>query len=67
MSKKKTAYAKMGKHKDLLVLLIPIIIATIVVVYELVPAETLGLFSDAYTVALLFTLLLIAVLAVRKR
>jgi len=57
----------MEKHRDWILLIIPLIIATVVVVWNLIPAEILGLFSDAYTVALLFTLLLVAMLAVRKR
>lgn len=56
----------MEKHRDLILLIIPLAIATIVVVWNLIPAELLGMFGDAYTVALLFTLLLVAIFAVRK-
>jgi len=66
-TKKKTIRARMEKHKDWILLLIPLIIATVVVVWNLIPAELLGMFGDAYTVALLLTLLLVTMLAVRKR
>jgi len=66
-TKKKTIRARMEKHKDWILLLIPLIIATVVVVWNLIPAELLGMFGDAYTVALLLTLLLVTMLAVKKR
>ena len=58
---------KAKKHRDLILIMIPLIIATIVVVFNLMPAELLGFFSDAYTIALLFTLVIITALATRKR
>jgi hypothetical protein len=63
----KEVKAKAKKHKDLMLIMIPLVIATIVVVFNLMPAELLGFFSDAYTIALLFTLVIITVLATRKR
>lgn len=55
------------KYRDLILLMIPLAVATVIVAWELVPAELLGMFGDAYTVALLFTLLLVTMLAARKR
>ena len=58
---------KTKKHKDLILIMIPLLIATLVVVFELIPAELIGFFSDAYTIALLFILVLLTMLATRKR
>jgi hypothetical protein len=58
---------KAKKHRDLILIMIPLIIATIVVVFNLMPAELLGFFSDAYTIALLFTLVIITALATKRR
>lgn len=55
------------KRRDLILIMIPLIIATMVVVFNLMPAELLGFFSDAYTIALLFTLVIITALATRRR
>jgi len=66
-TKKKAIRARMEKHKDWILLLIPLVVATLIVVWNLVPADLLGFFSDAYTIALLFTLVLVTILAVRKR
>lgn len=58
---------KSKKYKDLMLIIIPLIVATIVVVFELIPAEILGMFADSYTVALLLILVVITALASRKR
>ena len=58
---------KTKKHKDLILIMIQLLIATLVVVFELIPAELIGFFSDAYTIALLFILVLLSMLATRKR
>jgi hypothetical protein len=58
---------KAKKYRDLILILIPLIVATLIVVFNMVPAEILGLFSDAYTVALLLILVLITALATMKK
>jgi len=55
------------KYRDLMLIMIPLIVATVIVVWQLIPADLLGMFGDAYTVALLFTLLIVAVLATRRK
>ena len=57
----------MEKHRDVILLIIPLAIATVVVVWNLIPAELLGMFGDAYTVALLFTLLLVTIFMAKRR
>ena len=56
-TKKKAVRARLEKHRASIILLIPRVIATLIVVWQLVPPELLGMFGDAYTVALLFMLL----------
>lgn len=58
---------KAKKYKELLLIIIPLIVATIVVVWELIPADILGAFADSYTIALLLILVIITALATKRR
>ena len=66
-TKKKTIKGRMEQHRDAIILLVPLTAATIIVWWNLIPAEILGLFADAYTVALLATLTLITLIALKRR
>lgn len=44
----------------MIIVVAPIVFATIVVIFRLVSAEDLGYFADAYTVAVIATLVIIA-------
>ena len=56
-------------RRQFLVLLVPITLATIVIMFGLISPEDLGYFSDAYTVALIGTLFLLAAMeyTIRQR
>ena len=55
------------KRRDVIFVIVPLVIATLVVALNLIPADILGLFADAYTVTLLLMILIVTVLATRKR
>jgi hypothetical protein len=49
-------------RRQILILLVPIMVATFVVTFALISADTLGYWADAYTVAVIVTLLLFVVM-----
>ena len=59
--------ATIKRRKEVMFIIVPLVIASLVVILNLVPAEILGLFADAYTVTLLLMILIVTMFATRKR
>ena len=58
MSQKDKVIRVVLSKRQILILLLPILAATAIIMFGLVSATDLGYFADAYTVAVIFTLLM---------
>jgi len=67
MSSKEKAGRFVYSRRQIIVVTLPVILATFVVAFMLVPPETLGYWADAYTVALIATLFIIFVIGFNLR
>ena len=65
MGTKEKMALEASQHRDSMMIIVPLIIATVIVIFRLVAPEDLGYFADAYTLALLLPLVIFIGLGVR--